>query len=91
MCITKEKVTTVTSIMRLKQCTYAVAEKHIRDLTALLIANDIYDPEEDCIYEGKADSIIWQDEMGQFFRYMLHAEGNFCECGGCDSCPCESR
>ena len=52
--------------MRLKQCTYAVAEKHIRDLTALLIANDIYDPEEDCIYEGKEGNIIWQDEMGQF-------------------------
>ena len=63
VCIMKEKVT---SIMQLKQCTYAVAEKHIRDLTALLIAKDIYDPEEDCIYEGKEGNIIWQDEMGQF-------------------------
>ena len=68
VCITKEKVT---SIMRLKQCTYAVAEKHNRDLTALLILKDIYDPEEDCIFDGKEGNIIWQDEMGQFFRYML--------------------
>ena len=68
ICITKEKVT---SLMRLKQCSYEVAARHVRDLTALLIAKKIYDPLEDGFFPGKEGNVIWQDEMGQFFQYVL--------------------
>ena len=66
--VTKESIT---SVARLKQCTRAVAEAHIKDLIALLIRKDIYDAENDCIFPGKEANIIWEDEMGQFFNYQL--------------------
>lgn len=84
--ITAEKVT---SIQRLKQCTKAVAAKHVDDLIELLTEKGIYDPLHHCIAEGKEGNIIWEDEMGQFFQFRL-LSGNDRNIVGAKGVPAKS-
>ena len=48
-----------------------MAFEHTDKLKDCLIANGIYNEEKDCIIPGKEKNIIWLDEMGQFFNYLL--------------------
>lgn len=81
--ITKQKIT---SIQRLKQCTTAVAAKHVKDLIKVLTKKGIYDPVNHRVFVGKEGNIIWQDEMGQFFNYHL-LKGNAANVVGAKGVP----
>ena len=45
--------------------------KHTDSLKQCLAKRGIYDLERDCYVEGKEGNVIWMDEMGQFFNYLL--------------------
>ena len=66
--ITKEKVA---SIIRLKQCTEEDALQHLIDFKAMLVSKVIYDIDNDCFFHGKEGDLVWLDEMGQFFNFLL--------------------
>ena len=60
-----------TSIDRAKQCSKEVACSHLEKLKHCLCEHGIYDSEKNKFVEGKEGNLIWLDEMGQFFNYLL--------------------
>ena len=60
-----------TSLHRAKVCSRAVAADHLQRLTQCLVKHGIYDPHSECFINGKEANVIWLDEMGQFFSYLL--------------------
>lgn len=69
--ILKIKKSSETSIARAKQCSRHVAQLHIDAIKAAMANLGLYSLEDNRIVEGKEGNIIYMDEMGQFFNYLL--------------------
>lgn len=60
-----------TSVSRAKMCNRETALLHTTRLRDCLIKRGIYSADDNCIKPGKDKNVIWLDEMGQFFNYLL--------------------